>query len=224
MRSRVIALVAPIVLISSCANGVSKVPAAGPEPSMSASTWLFYENSPSAGRSAEPDQLAPGETDPPSLVASGTFLPFRPGATAITYDPAVVPPGARARVAITEIPYGTVVRLTAAGLIPRRAYGAHLHTMPCTAVPDEAGPHYQHRHDPSSPSVDPSYANPQNEVWLDFTADAAGAGTAVSQQNWAFGPTTRPRSLVVHAEPTSTAAGTAGKAGPRVACLTLPAN
>ena len=218
MRKHLIALVAPIVLISSCANGLSAVPAAGPAPSTSASTWLLYEGSPSA----EPDLLAPGEGSPPNLVASGTFLPFRPGATAITYDPAVVPPGARARVAITKILNGTVVRLTAAGLIPRRAYGAHLHTMPCTAVPDEAGPHYQHRHDPSSPSVDPSYANPQNEVWLDFTADASGAGTAVSRQNWTFGPGTAPRSLVIHAEQTSTAGGTAGKAGPRVACLTLP--
>jgi Cu-Zn family superoxide dismutase len=219
MRSRVIALVTPIVLISSCANGVSEAPVAGPGPSTSASAWLLYEGSPSA----DPDRLAPGEGGPPSLVASGTFLPFRPGSTAITYDPSVVPPGARVRVAITKIPYGTVVRLTAAGLIPRRAYGAHLHTMPCTAVPDEAGPHYQHRHDPSSPSVDPSYANPRNEVWLDFTADASGAATAVSRQDWSFGPATMPRSLVIHAERTSTAAGTAGKAGPRAACLTLPA-
>jgi len=218
MRKLLIALVAPIVLISSCANGVSITPPGGPGPSTSASTWLLYQGSPSA----DPERLAPGEAGPPSLVASGTFLPYRPGSTAITYDPAVVPPGARARLAITTIPYGTVVRLTAAGFIPRRAYGAHLHTMPCTAVPDEAGPHYQHRHDPSSPSVDPSYANPQNEVWLDFTADATGAGTAVSQLNWAFGPAAAPRSLVIHAQPTSTAAGTAGKAGPRVACLTLP--
>lgn len=219
MRNRVIALVAPIVLISSCANGVSGTPAAGPGPSTSASTWLLYQGSPSA----EADQLAPGEADSPSLVASGTFLPFQPGATAITYDPAVVPAGARARVAITKTPYGMVVRLTAAGLIPRRAYGAHLHTKPCTAVPDEAGPHFQHRHDPSSPSVDPSYANPRNEVWLDFTADTSGAGTAVSREDWVVTPAAMPRSLVIHAEQTSTAAGMAGKAGPRVACLTLPA-
>ena len=221
MRNRLIAFIAPIVLLSSCANGISVAPAAGPGPSTSASTWLLYQT-PSAG-SAGPEQLAPGETGPPSLVASGIFLPFRPGATAITYDPAVVPPGARARVAITKVPYGTVVRLTAAGLIPRRAYGAHLHTMPCTAVPDEAGSHYQHRHDPSSPSVDPAYANPRNEVWLDFTADAAGAGTAVSRQSWTLDPAAPPRSLVIHALQTSTAAGVAGKAGPRVACLTVPA-
>jgi Cu-Zn family superoxide dismutase len=219
MRSRVIALVAPIVLISSCANGVAEAPVAAPGPSTSASAWLLYQGSPSA----DPDQLVPGEGGPPSTVASGTFLPFRPGSTAITYDPAVVPPGARVRLAITKIPYGMVVRLTAAGLIPRRAYGAHLHTMPCTAVPDEAGPHYQHRQDPSSPSVDPSYANPHNEVWLDFTADASGSATAVSRQDWSVGPAAMPRSLVIHAERTSMAAGMAGKAGPRAACLTLPA-
>jgi len=207
MRKRLIALVAPIVLISSCADGVSITPPGGPHPSTSASTWLLYQGSPSA----QPYRLAPGEQGPPSLVASGTFLPFRPGSTAITYDPVVVPPGARARVAVTETTHGTVVRLTAAGFIPRRAYGAHLHTRPCTAVPDEAGPHYQHRHDPS-------YANPRNEVWLDFTADATGAGTAVSELDWTFGPADPPRSLVIHAEPTSAT----GKAGPRVACLTLP--
>ena len=89
-------------------------------------------------------------------------------------------------------------------------------------MPDEAGPHYQHHTDPGTPAVDPSYANPDNEVWLDFTATAAGTATAVSQQNWTFDPAAPPRSLVIHEQTTRTAAGTAGTAGPRVACLTLP--
>ena len=110
---------------------------------------------------------------------------------------------------------------------PRRAYGAHLHTRPCTATPADAGPHYQHSPDPkaaaSPPSVDPAYANPRNEVWLDFTADAAGAAAATAHQDWTFDQAEPPRSLIVHAEQTSTAAGKAGMAGPRVACLTLSA-
>jgi hypothetical protein len=47
---------------------------------------------------------------------------------------------------------------------------------PCGAAASAAGPHYQHKRDPqasaTAPSVDASYANPQNEVWLDLTTDA----------------------------------------------------
>jgi Cu-Zn family superoxide dismutase len=132
----------------------------------------------------------------------------------------VVPPGATARLGIVPAAAGVTVRLSAAGMVPRRAYGAHLHTRPCGPAPDAAGPHYQHRRDPRTPSVDPAYANPRNEVWLDFTADAGGA-TEVTAAHPAFGDDTRPRSLVLHAALTRTAAGEAGTAGPRVACLTL---
>ena len=211
-------LLAPAGLLSACANGIPAGPA-GPSASAAPSAWLLYQAPPSGG--PDPDRLQPGEAAGPDVVAAGTFLPYRPGATAITYDPAVVPPGARVRVAITRTPTGLVVRLTAAGMVPRRAYGAHLHTQPCTAVPDQAGPHYQHRHDPRTPSVDPSYANPQNEVWLDFTADSAGAANAVSQENWTFDPKAPPRSLVIHAETTRTGPGMAGTAGARAACLSL---
>jgi Cu-Zn family superoxide dismutase len=156
---------------------------------------------------------------------SGTFLPFPQSGRAITYDPKVVPPGATAQVGIARTATGTTVRLTARGLVPRRAYGAHLHTQPCTAMPDEAGPHYQHSPDPkaaaSPPSVDPAFANPRNEVWLDFTADARGNGAVTAAVSWTFDAIEPPRSLVLHAEHTRTAAGKAGMAGPRVACLTL---
>jgi Cu-Zn family superoxide dismutase len=205
--------------VSACAG---TIPIGMPEPSRSgtASAWLRVEGGPSGGATS-PGALLPGEAGGPDLVASGTFQPYRPGSTAITYDPAVVPPGARARVAITRTPTGLVVRLTVAGMVPRRPYGVHLHTAPCAAMPDAAGPHYQHSHDPKMPSVDPSYANEGNEVWLDFLADGAGAGTAVSQENWLFDPKTPPRSLVIHAGTTRTGMGVAGTAGARAACLTL---
>ena len=129
--------------------------------------------------------------------AGGSFLPYAPGLTAITYDPAVVPPGATARLTVATTARGTTVRLTVTGMVPRRSYGAHLHTRPCTAVPDRAGPHYQHRRDPkaaaSPPPADPAYANPDNEVWLDFTADAQGAATSTATQNWMFDETQPPR-------------------------------
>src|SRR4051794_40031457 len=153
MRLSVLALVAPLVLVTGCGDG-STGPTAQSVASAEPSTWVLYEASPSTG-SADPGQLAPGEAGPPSVVAAGTFLPYRPGSTAITYDPAVVPPGARVRLVVTTTSYGMVVRLTAAGMIPRRAYGAHLHRKPCTGVPDEAGPHYQHHNDPGTPAVDP---------------------------------------------------------------------
>jgi Cu-Zn family superoxide dismutase len=157
--------------------------------------------------------------------SSGVFQPYPQGTRAVTYDPKVVPPGSTATVIVSRTASGTTVRLAVTGMVPGRAYGAHLHTKPCTAVPAEAGPHYQHTPDPraaaSPPSVDPSYANPRNEVWLDFTANDRGAATAAATQNWTFDELEPPRSLIVHAQQTSTAAGTAGMAGPRVACLTL---
>lgn len=161
----------------------------------------------------------------PRVIAEGTFRPGDPAA--ITYDPAVVPAGATAQVAFGVSASGVRVRLSVTGLKATRAYGAHLHTKPCTTDPAAAGPHYQHTTDPqasaSPPSVDPSYANPRNEVWLDFTTDTAGSASVLSAQTWTFDDTHPPRSLIVHAETTRTADGEAGTAGPRAACLTLPA-
>jgi Cu-Zn family superoxide dismutase len=171
------------------------------------------------------DQLIPRSTDPGTTVR-GTFLPYTAGAGAITYDPAVVPAGAVAAVTVARAGHGIAVRLAVSGLVPRRSYGAHLHTASCTGAPPQAGPHYQHVPDPkaapSRPSMDPSYANPGNEVWLDFTADAQGAAVATESEDWTFDETRPPRSLVVHASLTRTENGVAGMAGPRVACLTLP--
>jgi superoxide dismutase, Cu-Zn family len=216
MKTRLLALVAPLALTAGCANSIQFAPADPARVTTSASSWTIYRGSPS-----------PSEVPPPSLapdtVAAGTFLPYRPGSTAITYDPAVVPPGATAALSITKIPYGVKVRLTTGGLVPNRAYGAHLHTAPCTGVPDAAGPHYQHLHPPTpGASPDPMYANPRNEVWLDFTTDATGAATSASEEQWTFDPALRPRSLVLHAGSTRTGAGVAGTAGARVACLSLP--
>jgi len=162
---------------------------------------------------------------PPETLAEGTFQPG--GDTAVTYDPEVVPAGGTAQVAVARSARGTTVRVSVTGLRPGRAYGAHLHTEPCAAKPDAAGPHYQHDAGPrasaSAHSADPAYVNPDNEVWLDFTTDAQGAASATSAQNWTFDERHPPRSLILHAARTRTAAGAAGTAGPRVACLTLPA-
>ncbi len=172
---------------------------------------------------SETDLFGPDDIVAPEVIAEATFQPS--GTTAVTYDPGLVPPGATARLSSFPGPGGIAVRLSVSGMVPRHMYGAHLHTLPCTAAPDGSGPHYRHQADPnpsaSAPSVDPSYANPRNEIWLDFTADAHGRATVTSVQEQPFDATSPPRSLVVHAERTRTAAGAAGSAGARVGCLTL---
>ena len=219
MLLRALVFAVPAALLAACTEPapVDRATSTSASALATPSAWTLYQGS-----------AAPSATGSwaPYLTAKGTFLPHRPGATAVSYDPAVVPPGAAAEVAIGRLPSGTAVRLSAAGLVPRRPYGAHLHVRPCTATPDQAGPHYQHRPDPaaaaSPPSVNPSYANPRNEIWLDFTADAYGSATATTEVAWSFAAGAAPRSLVLHAQQTRTSPGVAGTAGARVACLTLP--
>jgi Cu-Zn family superoxide dismutase len=176
------------------------------------------------GSGSTPERSTSGAieaTEP--TVAEGTFAPYSPSATAIAYDPKLIPSGASAHLTIAEIADTTTVTLDVRGLLPNRVYGAHLHTQPCGSTGTAAGPHYQHRPDPalsaSAPSVDQLYANPQNEVWLDVTTDSQGTGMSRSTQQWRF--ITRPKSLVIHAEKTETADGKAGTAGDRLACLSV---
>lgn len=160
---------------------------------------------------------------PPLPVTEGTFRVWDEATPAVTYDTTAVPEGATAKLTVTKTAGGMRVRLKTTGLVPGRTYGAHLHVRPCTDKPAEAGPHYQHRIDPEQPSVDPKYANPRNEIWLDFTADAAGTGRATSVHRWRFDNSRPPWSMVLHAERTHTEPGKAGTAGARLACLTRTA-
>jgi Cu-Zn family superoxide dismutase len=141
--------------------------------------------------------------------------------TATTYDPQLVPPGARVSVSSESDGESTTVTLAVRGLEPDRSYGAHAHTQPCGATGDAAGPHFQHVPDPVQPSVDPAYANPQNEVWLDLTTDGEGAGSATTTVPWGSERARRAQSVVIHATPTATGAGRAGTAGDRAACVTV---
>ncbi|MDI6105271.1 superoxide dismutase family protein [Actinoplanes sp. NEAU-A12] len=160
------------------------------------------------------------------VTATSTFAPYTANATAVTYDPALVPAGATAAVTFMPAADSTTVQLRVGGLQPGRGYGAHLHVNPCGPTGEAAGPHYQKQADPaasaSPPSVDPSYANPRNEVWLDFTTDATGNATTTATQPWTFEPPRAPRSLVIHAQTTKTGPGEAGSAGARAGCVTLP--
>lgn len=161
----------------------------------------------------------------PSMIAVrnvevNTTLTEPPG-TAVTYDSDLVPVGSRVAVSARSEDGATTVRLALRGLLPDRRYGAHVHAAPCGAAGESAGPTYQNTVDPAQPSVDPAYANPENEIWLDFRTDAEGAGSSQTTVDWGFTADRRAQSVVVHAWPTATEAGRAGSAGTEVGCVTV---
>ena len=139
---------------------------------------------------------------------------------ATNYNKTLVPDGSKVLVAENVYDGATTVTLNVRGLVPNRAYGAHAHAMPCGPTGEAAGPHFQHTPDPVKPSVDPAFANSSNEIWLDFKTDAQGNATTASTVPWVF-TNAKAASVVIHADPTQTAAGKAGTAGARVGCVSV---
>ncbi|MCY9786251.1 superoxide dismutase family protein [Nocardiopsis sp. EMB25] len=162
-------------------------------------------------------------TASPSVTAS-IFMPPGESEAAITYDETAVPQGATSDIQVRVQDGETYVQFTGTGLEPNRDFGAHVHTQPCGDDPAAAGPHYQNEVDPAAgegePSTDPAYANPENEVWLDFTSDDTGNGFASATVPWEFREG-EANSVVLHEHHTSTEAGEAGSAGDRLACVTV---
>jgi Cu-Zn family superoxide dismutase len=142
---------------------------------------------------------------------------------AYTYDTAQLPPGVLVRVGVTYPANGsTVVTLHVKGAVPNREYGAHAHVAVCGPTGAAAGGHFQRVPFPAGGSpTDPAYANPDNEVWLDVATDADGNGSAQSVVAWQP-DSRRPMAVVIHAAHTSTEPGSAGTAGARLGCLTVP--
>ena len=139
----------------------------------------------------------------------------------IRYSTAI-PEGASARVdAVYNASGASIFVLHVWGLAPNTAYGSHAHVNACGATGAAAGPHYQHVVDPHQPSTDPAYANPHNEVWLDFETDSDGNATATSTEDWQFSADRRPGSVIIHVETTHTGPDDSGTAGARLACLTV---
>ncbi len=133
-----------------------------------------------------------------------------------------VPEEARARVQAVYTSAGdSIVTLHVWGMAPDTEYGAHAHVNPCGSTGAAAGPHFQNVPDPVVPSVDPAYANPTNEIWLDLTTDAEGNGVAQTKVPWQFSPTRRAQSVIIHVEHTHTGPTDSGVAGARLACLTV---
>ena len=152
----------------------------------------------------------------PAVAGSGAHVAGEP----VVYDARLTPDGATAKVHSVETGSGrTIVTLHVTGLQPNRQYGAHAHVAQCGATGGAAGPHFQFT---EGPATDPAFANPENEIWLDLTTDAAGNGRAKSAVDRPFPSDRRPKSVIIHERHTSTGADTAGTAGARVACLTVP--
>ena len=168
-----------------------------------------------------------------SLAAAATAVSGSPAAAApadrvraegllVRYGNAL-PEGARARVqAVYDAAGRTTVTLQVWGLQPNTEYGAHAHTSACGATGADAGPHFQDELDPVTPSTDPAYANPRNEIWLDLTTNAAGHGVATTRVPWQFSPARRAQSVIIHVEHTHTGPHDSGFAGARLGCLTVP--
>jgi Cu-Zn family superoxide dismutase len=135
---------------------------------------------------------------------------------------AAIPVGAHARVdAVYNASGASIVVLHVWGLAPNTAYGSHAHVNACGTTGAAAGPHYQHVVDTHQPSTNPAYANPQNEIWLDFETDSEGNASATAKEDWQFSPDRRPGSVIIHAEQTHTGPDDSGTAGARLACLTV---
>jgi Cu-Zn family superoxide dismutase len=157
---------------------------------------------------------------------AGTLAEASGGGDAVTYDPEAAPVGAEVGLVVEGGDTDTTFVLSVSGLQPDRGYAVHAHVNPCGPTGDVAGPHFQHEPDPAAtpeaPSKDPAYANPENEVWLDLTTDADGAGEATATVPFTLADGA-PQSIVIHAgEMTMTEPGEAGTAGDRIACLTTP--
>jgi superoxide dismutase, Cu-Zn family len=206
--------VAVVLAASGCSSGQTApaAPAASPAPA------------PAATPAAAPTTDAGGGGG--DREAEGVLAPPDRAANAFTYNPALAPEGAELSVDVRGEGTTTAVELQVAGLLPDRGYAAHAHVNPCGATGDAAGPHFQNNVDPAAapgkPSVDPAYANPQNEIWLDLRTDGEGDGEATAEVPFTFGDRA-PASVVIHeAQVTATEAGKAGSAGTRLACITVP--
>ncbi len=158
------------------------------------------------------------------LIVNTVFVPADAAdlATAVTYNPELVPVAAQVQVK-EKLRWsgGTRIELGLRHLVPNRTYGAHVHTKPCGKLPTDAGPHYQDKLDPVQPSVDPAYANAKNEVWLDVNTNEDGSARSIATVDWRFRDGGA-RSVVVHEMATASHAGHAGTAGARLACVNVP--
>ncbi len=125
--------------------------------------------------------------------------------------------GIAGTVEVSEAGTGTLFKLAVTGLKGvSREFGAHVHAGPCE-VPTQGAGHYQHSaRPPDAGATDPTWANNDNEVWLDFTTDAKGAAAAERTSTFKV-DATRAKAVVIHTMKT----GAGGAAGTKLACIGL---
>lgn len=128
-----------------------------------------------------------------------------------------VPAGSTARVqAVTTASGRTVVTLHVSGLPSNRDFGSHVHVLGCAN--NKAGGHYQNEVDPTPATPESEYANSDNEIWLDFTTDDDGNGSAQANVAWTLRPDGA-NAVVIHDRHTTIGDPGSGTAGPKLACL-----
>jgi Cu-Zn family superoxide dismutase len=89
---------------------------------------------------------------------------------------------------------------------PNREFGAHVHILACND--NKAGGHYR--------NVPADGASPENEIWLDFTTNAAGIGSAHASVDWQI-PAGAAKAIIIHDHETDST----GAAGAKLACLNV---
>lgn len=162
---------------------------------------------------------------PVVVFGSGTLTMPNSTSKAITYDPDLAPIGAAMTATIIPTSEGSTAQLTVLGLLPDRGYAVYAYNKACGPTAGSAGTRFQNHLDPaatpSTPSTDPRYTNPDNEIWLDLRTDDDGTGTSAT--NIPFVLTDRvPRAFVVHdGMHTPRNSAQAADIGARIACLTL---
>lgn len=120
--------------------------------------------------------------------------------------------GATAKVHAVEDASGrTIITVHVQGLPANRAFGSHVHNLACNDT--KAGGHYQ-----NVAGTGAAFANPANEVWLDFETNEAGNATAKATVDWTFRPGGA-NAVVIHDHLTGHEDPTAGVAGSKLACL-----
>jgi superoxide dismutase, Cu-Zn family len=181
-----------------------------------------------------PAAAEPGHDGAPAghaaLFGFGTFAAPGGSNEVVAYDRQLVPEGASVAAFVSGGRGWTRTVLAVRGLVPGHRYSAHVHDKACGATGAAAGPHYQFRPDPVSPSVDPAFANPANEIWLVdrwgeaeswFEPDQSGSAFLLVASPAPLPADRLPGSVVLHADPTMAGPGHAGMAGSRIGCVTL---
>ncbi len=159
------------------------------------------------------------------VFGSGTLTTPSSRSKAISYNPDLAPIGAAMTATVIPTSEGSTAELTVFGLLPNHAYVAYAYTKACGATADAAGRRFQDHLDPAvsarAPSTNPTYANRDNEIWLDVRTDVTGTGSSRTTVPFTLSDRT-PGSFVVHdAALSPTDQDQASRAGARVACLTL---